>query len=84
MVNIIKLQELSYITKISENTLRSWLSGWRFAKYRLNKDYKYSNEFIQVFINFLEMKRKYIAIDYLQNFINQNEQKSDETNKTNF
>lgn len=67
----IKLQELSYITGVSENTLRSWLSGWRFSKFRLSKDYKLSIEFIQTLISFLELKDKYKAINNLQEYSKQ-------------
>lgn len=65
----ISLNKLSEITNMSTNTLRQFLGGYRFAKFRLAHDYKYTNEFVQILIDFLELKNKYKAIENLKQYV---------------
>ena len=65
------LNILSNVLNLSQNTIRSWLNGYRFSKFKIGMcEYKCSKEFLNNLKQFLLIKRKYKAIKNLENYIN--------------
>lgn len=62
-------EKLSEILGYNKYTIRTWLGNYRFSKFRLERDYKYSEEFVQVLIDFLELKGKYRAAENLRQYV---------------
>ena len=58
---LITLKQLSSLTGIYIYTLRTYLQGYRFTKFWRGKTlFCYNREFIDTFIDFLELKRKLV------------------------
>lgn len=68
-MKIITLKELSDILNISTDSIRTWLNGYRFSKYRTLHGCIYSRSFVYNLIEFLEIKRRDDSIKLLKNYI---------------
>ena len=73
---LVTLKNLEDITGITENTLRTFLCGFRFTKFvrheRLNGNMKqvfcFNKDFLEALSDFLYLKRKLGAIKCLEKF----------------
>ena len=65
-MNLITVKDFSLITGLCISSLRTFLEGYRFDKFRYGKKYDYNKEFIKTFINFLHLKRMHKLSDELE------------------
>ena len=65
----ITLNKLAEILGYSTNTIRTWLGNYRFSQFRLQRDYRYTEDFIQTLIDYLELRGKYKAVDSFKRFV---------------
>ena len=74
---IVTLENLVDITGICDSTLRTYLGGYRFEKFakyervdgnNRKRVYVFNQEFLDVFTDFLWLRRKMGAIKCLQNY----------------
>jgi len=68
MVRYVSTEELAQMTGLSANSIHQYKDGWRFAKFRKGHLLRFDKEFIDVFLEFLWLKRQIKAIDRLKSF----------------
>lgn len=57
-MTLLTLKEINLITGICISSLRTYLKGYRFDKFRYRNKYIYDKDFIKVLVDFLYLKRK--------------------------
>lgn len=69
---LITIKELSMLIEAKTDTVRTWLDGYRFDKFKVfintYKFYKFNKEFLDVFCDFLWLKKKEKYIKIVKNY----------------
>ena len=69
MVRYVNAEELAEMTGLSVSSINNYKDGWRFAKFRKGHLLRFDNEFIDVFLDFLWLRRNNTAIQKFKRFI---------------
>ena len=65
----VNAEELAEMTGLSALTISQYKDGWRFAKFRKGHLIRFDNEFINVFLDFLWLRRNIKAINKFKRFM---------------
>ena len=74
------INELSLMTKINRDTLRTYLGHYRFDKFIEGRYYRVCNEFYDTLIDYLFIKRRYELIKNVERLRNERENTGERTN----
>lgn len=77
------INELSLMTKINRETLRTYLGHYSFDKFIEGRYYRVCNEFYDTLIDYLFIKRRYELIKNVERLRNERENTGERTNGEN-
>lgn len=68
-----RVNEISLMTKINQNTLRTYLGHYSFDKFLEGRYYRVCNDFYDTLIDYLFIKRRYELIKNVERLRNERE-----------